>query len=54
VDRTFQQKSFIEFSRIILGFVVSKEGKLLNLKNIVGIINMLTPKNPMAFKFLMG
>jgi hypothetical protein len=31
---------------MILGFIVSKEGKLLDAQKIQVIINMLVPKNP--------
>ncbi len=34
------------FSRMILGFIVSKDWKLLNSKKIQVIVNMLAPKNP--------
>jgi hypothetical protein len=34
------------FSRMILGFVISKEGKLPYPKKIQVIINMPPPKNP--------
>jgi hypothetical protein len=34
------------FSGMILGFIVSKEGKLLELKKIQTTINMPPPKNP--------
>jgi hypothetical protein len=34
------------FSRTILGFIVSKEGKLLDPKKIQAIINIPPPKNP--------
>jgi hypothetical protein len=34
------------FSGMILGYIVSKEGKLLNPKKIQAIINMPPPKNP--------
>jgi hypothetical protein len=34
------------FSRMILGFIISKEGKLLNPKKIEVIINIPPPKNP--------
>ncbi len=37
---------FMVFSRMILGFIVSKEGKLLNPKKIQAIIQMLVPINP--------
>jgi hypothetical protein len=34
------------FSNVIFGYIVSKEGKLPNLKKIVNIINMPKPKTP--------
>jgi len=37
---------FMVFSRMILGFIVSKEGKLLDPKKIQAIIQMHIPKNP--------
>ncbi len=39
---------------MILGFIVSKESKLLNPKKIQAIINMLPPKNPQQIKYSMG
>jgi hypothetical protein len=33
------------FSGMILGFIVSKEGKLLDPKKIQAIVNMPPPKN---------
>jgi hypothetical protein len=34
------------FLGMILGFIVSKEGKLPNLNNVQAIVNMSPPKNP--------
>jgi hypothetical protein len=34
------------FSRMMLGFIVSKEGKLLDPKKIQTIVYMPPPKNP--------
>jgi hypothetical protein len=34
------------FLEMILGFIVSKEGKLLETKKIQTIVNMPPPKNP--------
>jgi hypothetical protein len=34
------------FSMLILGFIVSKEGKLIDPKKIEAIVNMPPPKNP--------
>ncbi len=38
--------AFIVYSIMILGFIVSKEGKLLDAQKIQVIVNMLVPKNP--------
>jgi hypothetical protein len=38
--------AFMVFSRMILGFIVSKERKLLDPKNIQTIVNMPPPRNP--------
>ncbi len=37
--------AFMVFSRMILGFIVSKKGKLLDLKKIQAIVNMAPPNN---------
>jgi hypothetical protein len=37
---------FMVFLGMILGFIVSKKGKLPNPKKIQAIINMPPPKNP--------
>jgi len=34
------------FSKLILGFIVSKEGKIPNLKKVQAIVNILIPTNP--------
>ncbi len=38
--------AFMIFSRMILGFIISKEGKLPDPKKIQAIVNMPPPKNP--------
>jgi len=38
--------AFMVFLGIILGFIISKKGKLLDPKKIQAIINMPPPKNP--------
>jgi hypothetical protein len=35
---------FLVYSRVILGYIVSKEGKLSNPKKIFAIVNMPPPK----------
>ncbi len=37
---------FMVFLGMILGFIISKEGKLLDPKKIQAIVNMPPPKNP--------
>jgi hypothetical protein len=37
---------FLEHSSVVLGYVVSKEGKLPDLKKILAIVHMPTPKTP--------
>jgi hypothetical protein len=34
------------FSKLILGFIVCKEGKIPNLKKVQVIVNMQVPTNP--------
>jgi hypothetical protein len=36
------------FSRLILGFIVSKEGKIPNPKKVHAIMNMPIPTNPIS------
>jgi Fe2+ transport system protein B len=42
------------FSRMILGFIVSKKGKLPNLKKIQMIVNMPPLKNPQHIQVFNG
>jgi hypothetical protein len=42
------------FSKMILGFIVSKEGKLLDRKKIQAIVNMPPPKNPQQINVFNG
>jgi hypothetical protein len=41
-------------SRMILGFIVSKEGKLPDPKKILVIVNMPPPKNPQQIQIFNG
>jgi len=45
---------FLVHSCVILGYVVAKEGKLLDSKKISTIIHMPTPKNLRTFMFSMA
>jgi hypothetical protein len=45
--------AFMVFS-MILGFIISKEGKLLDSKKIQAIINMPPPKNPQQIQIFNG
>jgi hypothetical protein len=38
--------AFMVFSGPILRFIVSKEGKILDFKNLQAIVNMPIPRNP--------
>jgi hypothetical protein len=42
------------FSRMILGFIVSKESKLLDPKKIQTIVRMRVPTNPQQIQVLNG
>ncbi len=46
--------AFMVFSRMILGFIVSKEGKLPYLKKIQAIVYMPPPMNPQQTQVLNG
>jgi hypothetical protein len=46
--------AFMIFSGMILGFIVSKEGKLSNPKKIQVIVNMPPPKNPQQIQIFNG
>jgi hypothetical protein len=38
--------AFMVFSRLILRFIIFKEGKILDLEKVQAIMNMLVPTNP--------
>ncbi len=42
------------FSRMILGFIISKEGKVLDPKKIQVIVNMPPPNNPQQIQVFNG
>jgi hypothetical protein len=46
--------AFMVFSRMILGFIISKEEKLPNPKKIQAIVNMSPPKNPHQIQVFNG
>ncbi len=46
--------AFMVFSRLILGFIVFKEGKILDPKKIHAIVNMLVPTNPQQIQVFNG
>ncbi len=49
-----QNCAFMVFSRLILGFIVCKEGKIPNLKKVQVIVNMLVPTNPQKIQVFNG
>jgi len=46
INMNLDKCAFMVFLRMILGFIVSKERKLLDSKKIQAIVNMPPPKNP--------
>ncbi len=46
INLNLEKCAFLVYSIMILGFIVSKEGKLLDAQKIQVIVNMLVPKNP--------
>ncbi len=46
--------AFMVFSRMILGFIISKEGKVLDPKKIQVIVNMPPPNNPQHIQVFNG
>jgi hypothetical protein len=46
--------AFMVFSRMIIGFIVSKKGKLPNPKKMQTIVNMPSPKNPQRIQVFNG
>ncbi len=46
--------AFMVFSRLILGFIISKEGKIPYLKKVEAIANIPTPINPQQIKIFNG
>jgi len=45
---------FLVFFNVILGYIMSKEGKVVDLKKIVAIVNMLEPKTPKKIQVFNG
>jgi len=46
VSMNLDKCAFMVFSKMVLGFIVSKEGKLPNPKKIQAIVQMHIPINP--------
>jgi hypothetical protein len=46
INLNINKCAFMVFLGMILGFIISKEGKLLNPKKIQAIVYMPPPKNP--------
>jgi hypothetical protein len=46
--------AFMVFSWTILGFVVSKEGKVMDPKKVEALVNMLVPTTPWEIQVFMG
>ncbi len=46
INFNLEKCAFMVFSRLIFGFIVSKEGKIPNRKKVNAIMNMPIPTNP--------
>jgi hypothetical protein len=46
INLNLEKCAFMVFSRLILRFIVSKEGKISDPKKAQAILNMLVPTNP--------
>jgi len=46
IDLNLKKCMFLIYFKEILGYIISKEGKLLDLKKIMTIVEMSSPKNP--------
>ncbi len=46
ISLNLEKCAFMVFSRLISRFIVSKEGKIPDLKKVQVIVNMLVPTNP--------
>ncbi len=54
INLNLEKFVFMVFSSIILGFIISKEGKLLDIKNIQVIMNMHIPQNSQQIQMFNG
>jgi hypothetical protein len=46
IDLNLEKCMFLVYFKVILGCIVFKEGKLLDLKKIMTIVELSSPKNP--------
>jgi hypothetical protein len=49
INLNLDKCAFMVFSRTILGFIMSKEGKSMDLKKVEALINMLIPITPPGY-----
>jgi hypothetical protein len=54
ISLNLDKYAFMVFLGMILGFIISKEGKLPYLKKIQAIVNMPPPKNPQQIQVFNG
>jgi hypothetical protein len=54
INLNLEKCAFMVFFGLILGFIVSKEGKFPDPKNIQTILNMQIPMNPTQIQVLNG
>jgi hypothetical protein len=46
ISLNLEKWAFMVFLGMVLGFIVSKKGKLIDPKKVQAIVNMPPPKNP--------
>ncbi len=54
INLKLEKCMFLVYLRVILGYVVSKEGNLHESKNILAIVNMLAPRTPKNIQVFNG
>ncbi len=54
ISFNLEKCALMVFSKLILRFIISKEGKILNPKKVYAIVNMPIPTNPQQIQVFNG